>query len=416
MPIRAARILLLSFAFALLAAAPASAQCGLLGLFPCASNEPPHRGPDPGGSEIPKQPAPPSGKLFGFNSLLWGQADTQSIVDFEVGRANAVGANIQRTPLDWATLQPTRSSPPLGEESRYPRGSVPHASSLRQLDRLYDALTPRGMKLLIIVSRAPQWASPQAHCVPFLGLYFGDCGPVRDGKPLHPAPQSLPALKAFARAIAERYPGVAIQTWNEPAYDGMDATLAGQMTCAVRDGVAPVSPRALVVSPSFAKFKTSQTELAETSTRRYLDAYYKAAAGCHDRFSMHAYTRAHTHFGKDSDLADQMRIFRDIRARHADTTPIWVTEFGYTTTGPRYGEGMGYSFSPEQQAELTGRQYDRLVTMPDVQAAIVHTLRDQPIQRLADPGDPEWGYGWLRTDGSPKPVYCAFAARAGGAC
>lgn len=415
MTIRAARILVLAFALAILAAAPASAQCGLLGLFPCDTGEPPHTGPDPGGTESPQQPAPPPGKLFGFNTLLWGQDEGQWIVDFEVGRAHKVGANIQRTPVDWASLQPARTSPPLGEESSYPRGSVPQPSGLRQLDRLYDALSARDMRLLLIVNNAPKWASPQAHCVPLLGLYFGGCERVRDGKPLYPTEDELPAVTAFARALAERYPGIAIQTWNEPQYDGPDARLAGRMSCAIRAGARAASQPALVVSPSFAKFKTSG-ERAEDSTRRYLDAYYEAAAGCHDRFSMHAYTRANTHFGANSDLADLMRIFRDIRARHRDTTPIWVTEFGYTTTGQRFGEGMGYSFSQEQQAELTGRQYDRLVTMPDVEAAIVHTLRDQPVKKLNNPNDPEWGYGWLRTDGSPKPVYCAFAARAGGAC
>jgi hypothetical protein len=81
-----------------------------------------------------------------------------------------------------------------------------------------------------------------------------------------------------------------------------------------------------------------------------------------------------------------------------------VTEFGFDTNA-----NDDWSVSERDQATLTWREYNKLLTMPDVEAALVHTLRDDKPQGFFESG----GYGWVRNDGNLKPVYCDFSARAG---
>lgn len=403
----------------------ASAQCGLLGLLGgCPPAEQPQDDPlpsgsDPGGVEQPDQAVPPPGKRFGFNTALYWQANNQDIVDFEVGNAAQAGANVQRLSIHWSPFQPTASSPPLSP-----------GSGLTQLDRLYATTRRNGIGLLLVLIDAPQWASRFADCRRqslILGLlpvneYPPGCEPVRDGKQLYPSREHLPALERFVTALGQRYPGVMFEVWNEPNLSrGAEVPSAwqmGEITCAVDRTAKALPERNIVLSPGFGTFNNGSHATAEESTRAYLDEFYSSAGGCYDGFSMHTYNGDWPDFGADTPFAEDFRIFRDVRSAHGDRTPIWVTEFGFTTSGPDAQDG-GVAVDEEEQLDLLRRQYNRLASMPDVQAVITHTLRDRP-QRSgppADPSSPEYGYGWLRADGTRKPAWCAFAARSGrGGC
>jgi hypothetical protein len=382
-------------AFVVLPSLPANAaSCGGLLQPPCPQPALYAPAPDPGGTtDANLSVPPPAGKVFGFNTNLWSQT-SRDWVPFEVSRSAQAGAQIIRTTVTWATLASSPSKP-LGDEAVYPRGSVSDASTLKQLDELYDRATAAGLQLDLIINNAPRWATAYASCTPVLGVYSQRCAPVAQGKRLYPTSAHLVDLSNFVTALGQRYPGVIFETWNEPNIDqgpqAVGGGFIGQMQCAVWQAAKALTPPSQVLSAAFGDF------YGVDATRSYMRAFYSTGLGCFDDLSVHTYNGSAHSFGANSPLAGHMQIYRDARTEAGDTTPIWITEFGFTTSHD------SHTVSEADQDTLTWQEYNKLLTMPDVQTAIVHTLRD----------DSQSGYGWVRTNGTLKPIYCDSSARAG---
>jgi Glycosyl hydrolase catalytic core len=393
-----------------LAVPAAGAGCGGL-LQPSCPPPQSAAAPDPGGDVNANVPVPPGGgKLFGFNTNLWWQTSGgKDLVPFEVTRSAKAGAQLIRTTVTWATLS-SGPGKPLGPEAVYPRGAVPDASALRQLDELYDRATAAGLRLDLIVNNAPKWASAYAYCRKSFGVYPAGCGPVAQGKRLYPTAAHLQDLSNFVAALGQRYPGAVFETWNEPNLDtgpqAVGGAFAGQMQCAVWQAAKALPVPSTVLSAAFGDFH------GDDATRQYMRDFYSTGNGCFDRLSVHTYNEDVHSFGANSPLAVHMQVYRSVRAEEADTRPMWVTEFGFSTA---HADG---AVSEADQDTLTREEYNKLLSMPDVEAAIVHTLRDAPLpsRSLFPQSDVEYGYGWIHQNGTPKPVYCDFAALAGNAC
>lgn len=349
---------------------------------------------------------PPVGKLFGFNTNLWNVGSGPDLVPFEVDRSAQAGAQVIRTTLDWSSFA---SSPdkPLGNEGAYhpERGTLSTNSGLGRLDELYDRAAAAGVRLDLIVSNAPLWASAYARCKPRFGRYPPGCSPVAKHKRLYPTAAHLVDLANFVGALGRRYPGAIFETWNEPNLDqgpqAVGGAFIGRMQCAVyaaAKGLATPSP---VLSAAFGDF------YGEDATRAYMRDFYSTGDSCFDALSVHTYNGSNHSFGAGSPLAGHMKIYRDARAEAGDTRPIWVTEFGFSTW--RGDAGV----SERDQATLIRQEYNKLLTMPDVQAAFAHTLRDPKPRGLIVKSQPDGAFGWLRDDSSPKPVYCDFTRLAG---
>lgn len=388
-------------AVALLLAIPAAAgSCG--GLLQPACPPPPPLYPyadDPGGNANANLAVPPpGGKLFGFNTNLWWQtAGGADLVPFEVDNTAAVGGQIIRTTVTWAAF--AKPGEPLGDQGSYPRGQVPSDGALKQLDELYDRATGAGLQLDLVVNDAPKWASAYADCTPVLGIYSSRCAPVAQHKRLYPTSAHLGDLSAFVTALGERYPGVTFETWNEPNLDrgpqAIGGAFAGRMQCAVWAAAKALPAPSRVLSPAFGDF------YGASATTAYIRDFYSTGNGCFDDLSVHTYNGSSHDFGAGSPLAGHMKIYRDARAAAGDTRPMWVTEFGFSTAR------ANGAVSESDQATLTWQEYNKLLTMPDVEAAIVHTLRDSS----GPSGDIDTGYGWLRRDNTRKPVYTLFLGK-----
>ena len=81
-----------------------------------------------------------------------------------------------------------------------------------------------------------------------------------------------------------------------------------------------------------------------------------------------------------------------------------------TETG---GSSIPSQLSEAAQTTMNVRIYNRLMTMRDVHAVLFNTLRDaRDPQLVGKRGLPDYHYGFLREDFRPKPVFCAFAAKA----
>jgi hypothetical protein len=101
----------------------------------------------------------------------------------------------------------------------------------------------------------------------------------------------------------------------------------------------------------------------------------------------------------------QFRKVHDEFAAHgAGSAPMWVTEFGYATSGDR-------SVSEQQQATYLTMAANILATVPYARAFFIYQLQDWGPRD----GDREHWFGITNADGSPKPAYAAVQALAAAA-
>jgi len=233
------------------------------------------------------------------------------------------------------------------------------------------------------------------------------------------------AYARFVQALAARYPTAQIETWNEPneAYwwqDGLsmytpNAVVMAQMQCAAYDAVKQLgNPGQLVLSPGFGNaLATTQTVTRKLLFRVVITtaAFGDYVAAMYNAMGRTCWNRLNVHLYYDGDLATpgsrfdrSWQMIRQTRgvATPADTSPIWVTETGISTTGAQPA-------TPEVQFAVQTEGVRRMLAMPDVEAVLVHSLRDAPMaSELLRPGGPEYGFGMLYANGRPKPAYCVY--------
>ncbi|MEX2195975.1 MAG: hypothetical protein WD844_11880 [Thermoleophilaceae bacterium] len=389
---------LVSLAFA----GAAQASCG--GLLPgllspvCPSGP---SAPDPGGQEEPDQPVPGPGKGFGFNSslALVGSASPEE----ELGHARRAGATLHRMALPWRSLQRSPDDPPVPEPGP--------GNQVELLDTVYAEALERGITPVFVTFWAPVWASRYRNCA-LLDIFCH--GMANSSAQLVPDWPFLDEYETFVRAVKQRWPRALIEPWNEPNlywdhpfFRGTRAFAASpghfaRIQCAAYRGSKSVNDDAVIAAG-----------WARRAYMTYVDGVYRAGGDdCWDIGNLHVYSGSRTRLGEGSWFARALHEARTLRTRHGDSDPIWITEIGWTTSG-----GREHRVSMEDQADAARRAYNRLVTMPDVGAVLFHTLRDSPTPERPynEPGHYQYGFGFLREDWSPKPVYCGFAARAGNA-
>ena len=395
--------------------ASAQAGCGLLGLNACPPPAAPSSGtaPDPGGDEKSQVPLPPAGgKLFGFNSQLYAWATTpQREVSYEL----ALHANAQRIGASWNAMQPTPSSPPLPDEGGKPVGALNNKTGdLGRLDGIYLELVNHGMKPVIMLGDAPVWASDYANC----RLLDSACRRGAASSHLPPAAAHLSDWQRFVAAVVRRYPQAAIQPWNEPNLTPFwgdqtpNSARMASMQCAAFQGAKGVNQATIVLSPALAVFAAPRDD-GSPSFQSYLSALYgRNLRGCMNDLSLNLYPANVLDLGAGSPLAQEFQLVRQTRATYGDASPIWITETG-STSFPNHGDER-WGISEAQQADLNLRLYSKMMTMGDVHAVLFHSLRNAPTRAwVGQWTEPGYNYGFLREDFSPKPVFCAFAARAG---
>lgn len=374
---------------------PPAHACGVLGLF-CGPAATP--APDPGGDESPDQPVPPAGGFFGFNSQLFVTRQGSSAQELDA--ATTAGATVHRLPAVWRMLQPSSDDPPVEDTS------TTHAY-LERLDTFYFAALDRGVMPIFIAYWAPVWATKYRGCK----LLDLGCQQIAGSShKLVPDQPFLDEYQAFVTAVKSRWPRALIESWNEPNLYWNDPQFTGSKAfAATPEQFVAIQCAAYAGSKAVNDDPVLAAGWAGLRYKEYLEKVYAAGGQeCWDRANLHTYPGSATELGENTDLAKDFDRTRALRSRYGDDDPIWVTETGYSTTGElRVSESV--------QADASRRLYNRLASMPDVEAVIFHTLRDAPL-----PAYPynhryhrEYGYGFLRENWTPKPVYCGFAARAG---
>jgi hypothetical protein len=264
-----------------------------------------------------------------------------------------------------------------------------------QPDFAVRAADYHGLGLIVRLDHPPDWALESEQ---------------GNGKP----PVDSEAFANFVTTVAGRYRGQ-VQgyiVWNEPnlgrewAGQEPDPAAYAALLCRAYGALKAADPAATVVSAGLAPTNGGDGAMDD---RRFLEGMYGAGAGaCFDVLGAHAYGFGHppddpgaAHDGLNlARLADLREI---MEANGARTTPVWLTELGWTTAG--IGAHAWQTVSPRQQADyLMGAWQHIRQEWPWVQVVTVWNLSQGLL-----PADEMAGYSLLSPDGSPKPAYQALA-------
>jgi hypothetical protein len=306
----------------------------------------------------------------------WTEQDrsTASLVD--------LGARWAKLTVDWNAAEP---SPGQFNESL-----------LAYYDRAIYLTRKAGIRVLMMVSRSPQWARVSNN---------------PESPPGDPA-----ALGRFVGYLAQRWAGwvQAWEIWNEPNTSrfwpsGPNPAAYVALLRAAYTAIKSVDATVKVVFGGVANL--------DAGSRQFVyDSYAAGAKRYFDTLGWHAYTQCgespttirYTPTGRiaRTSFLGYRTIHEDMVNRFGDPKPIWITEFGWSTSTQTCAEAWTSGVSEEIQARNLLSAAALLDQDSYVQVALWYDLRNNFWDSDAD--TIEARLGLLRTDYSPKPAYDAF--------
>ena len=312
----------------------------------------------------------------------------------ELARIHRGGARSIRIGVSWPTIEPSQG-----------------VRNWEQLDAFIADASRNGIAVLPSFYGTPAWLSANSARPP---IY---------------SPAQRAAWTAFVRDAAARYGGLGTfwtarpdlprrplviwQVWNEvnlgyywggPPNARAYLDLVGLTREALRAG----DPSAKVLSAGLIPFKSAAAQTVAGD--RFLSRLYKmpAARKLIDAVDIHPYGSTPPIVLKS--LHEMRTVLNRVGARR---TPLWVTEFGWTTGGPGW-ESSPLRATLTQQAKRVSSTYRSLLKSRRrlrLKRAFYLSLADVPA-----PGSGTWidHMGLFDASGQPKPAWFAFVRRAGG--
>ena len=292
-----------------------------------------------------------------------------------------------------------------------------------ELDQLIAGANGQGVKVLLSVSKAPEWSRPVTEM---------------DGPP-----GDYALFEGFMRYVATRYAGqvAAYELWNEPnlqrEWNGSPLSAADLVQLMRRGaaGVRAVDPAAQIIAAAPATTGINDGVNA-IDDRVYFGAMLAAgAAEVVDGFGVHPYGWANPPDSRAADatqlssshnnhpsffFADTLEDYRAmVVAVGAADKPLWPTEFGWGTfegivndegapVSPPAGSEFMADNSEWEQAVYTLRAYEMAHEREWVGPMFLWNLN---FTKALGPEFQEVGYSLLRHDDSRRPVYRALENR-----
>jgi hypothetical protein len=308
---------------------------------------------------------------FGFNDL----SGASGAVPFDTAAslsANA-GATSTRMTIDWSWIEPRNDSFSWG-----------------MFDGVYWRSLARGVRPLIGITGAPRWAWDASATCPATSTCAYPPGRSHDAD-----------YQDLVRRLVARYPqAVGIEIGNEPNLSwawagGLDPARYTELVKLGYDAVKSVNPGMPVIAGALAPVLSEVNNADTIGLRPYLQAMYDNGIKGHmDAIAVHPYPH-----DVDFGLAFKaLSITKETRTANGDDVPLWLTEYGLSTTGPE-------AVSENDQATSLPALYNAFKADPEIDGIYVHSLVGFAT---ALPEDAGWGM--VRADLTPKPAYCAFAA------
>ena len=312
--------------------------------------------------------------------------------------------DLKESGVTWVTMD-------MGWINLEPNGPGQYsASGIAEWDKQVTEIRARGLKIMSIFQRAPQWASGTTN---------------RNGRPKDPA-----AYANAAAYVAKRYNGStvsptlridAIQLWNEPNLplywnpEPSTTKISSFATLVKTAGTAvkKANPAMKVVAGGVNSVDTGfYNEFVKTP----------GVIGTYDAFGVHPYQSPGDATPEAYDAKWGLYYMRHLGALDAlmttknDPAKIWATEFGWSThantsTTPNWALGV----SEAQQADDLVRSMPVMAATKRVEAAFWYAA--VTTSSGSDIGDVQFdNYALLRKDYSRKPAYYAMKCAAAGIC
>ena len=292
-----------------------------------------------------------------------------------------------------------------------------------ELDRLVAGANGQDVKVLLSVSKAPEWSRPTTEM---------------DGPP-----GDYGQFEGFMRALATRYTGqvAAYELWNEPnlqrEWNGTPLSAADFVDLMRRGaaGVRAADPAALIISGAPATTGINDGVNA-IDDRVYFGGMLAAGvADFVDGVGVHPYGWANPPDARAVDatqvssshnnhpsffFADTLEEYHELLvAAGAEAIPLWPTEFGWgsfeglvTDTGEPASPPPGSEFMADnsewEQAVYTLRAFELAHGWEWVGPMFLWNLN---FTKALGPEFQEVGYSLLRHDESRRPVYRALENR-----
>ena len=331
----------------------------------------------------------PVGLAFGDQLRRMSDAELATALDDTVD----LGASWIRVDVSWAAVQPDSGA----------------AYDWSGTDRVVQAASARGLRVLGILTYTPPWARAPG-CVTFT------C-----------PPRDAAQFAAYAGAVAGRYGDrvSAYEVWNEPNtakfWTGPDPAAYGLLLRATVPRIQEAAPGTpvllggLAANPGGLGVVLAPDFLARACQEQ-------ACAGVAG-VGYHPYTFPATAVDTTADLTAWQRMtqpsawgpsLRTVMTQVGlGDRRLWLTEYGAPTDGDTAGEapsGCTTCVTEQEQAEIVASGISAARAAPDVVGAVfVYSWRD-----LGTGPSREDHFGLVRTDGSRKPAFDAFARAARG--
>ena len=336
---------------------------------------------------------------YGFQAHLYNQ-DRRLILD----RTTEAGFDWLKQQVEWRQTEPIEKG----------------GFDWRELDKIVAAVRSAGVKLLLSVVQAPDWA-------------LGDRS--------HGPPADPLDFKDFMQTLAGRYRGnvQAYELWNEAnlarewGYGRIDAGEFVELMLAGHQGVKAGDPEATTVGGALTPagdVDIPDQQVQAVDDVRFLEQIYAYRDGvvrdAFDAWGVHpgGFNNAPTQEigsergagwnGHGSFYFQRYTQHRAVmEANGGGDKPIWLTEFGWSTANADPAYGFGADITEEDQARFLVDAF-RVIreTAPYVSHAFVWNLN---FQSVVGPQDEKFPFGVLRPDGSPRPAYTALREMTKGA-
>ena len=332
------------------------------------------------GAEAEAVPTPTIGMV---SDLTWGIS--RADMDRTVSMLSASGVRSVRLNISWSGVE------------RDGKGII-NTGWLAEIDAAVSKARAAGIEVLMpIADGVPYWASAD---------------PAKSGGSWNTMwrPTSVSDYGDFVEFVVRRYSPLGVSSfeiWNEPNHpyfwpSGVNATAYTDLLRAGSAAVRRANPAAKVVLGGLT-----------ASDSAYMTALYAAGAGpMFDIAAIHPYTGGNAPGQcwldstgvKSKDAFCGIEAVRDVMVAKGDSAkPLWLTEFGWSSTTATYG------VTEALQATYLTEAFAWLATRPYVTNAYWYGFRNTAWLGN-DPAGYEANTGLLRTDFTPKPAHLALQA------
>ena len=323
-------------------------------------------------------PSPSAAGQVGVNQdLAWNPPED---IQPEVGLMRAAGIAWLRLPIRWSWVEPQA-------------GVYDWSAFERVVDQAHGA----GLKLLAVLGSTPAWSSGIARSQVGPGVHADAYAPRRTSD--------------FARYVYQtvlHYQGriAAYELMNEPNsinhwLPQPDAARFGELLCAGYYAAKYADPDSVIVAGGLngnGLFLGWETP----AERDFLKAIYAGpAARCFDVLAIHPY--AHPIENGLASLQQWVDETRAYMRTQGDGRELWLTEVGWSTGPHLWGKS---TISERQQADWVRAVYRDLA---GPQKVFWYNFTDGTDTAMTNP---EYHWGLLRNDLTPKPGYDALRALA----